>query len=114
MYESPIEIMMHDIQEQIIEQRENSIMCQIKEQMGINIDKDELMKALCYDRDQYHKGIEDAKQTLCRVCRFRRFMDISTDLHVFDIRPVCGNPDISEEATICNYQCIDLYSNKED
>lgn len=27
--------------------------------VGVDVDKEELLKAIAYDRDQYHKGFED-------------------------------------------------------
>ena len=62
MYESPIEVMFRDIENRIREQEENAITAEVSRQMGVNVDKDELMKALAYDRDQYNRGYEDAKR----------------------------------------------------
>lgn len=63
-YESPIEMFYNDtmqnIAEQIREETDNKIVCEVKMQCGVNIDKDELIKALKYDRDQYNKGYQDA------------------------------------------------------
>lgn len=56
MYESPIEI----IQKDIVMKQENDIYQAILEQ-GIVVDKEELIKALKYDRDQYEKGFADGK-----------------------------------------------------
>ena len=61
-YESPIEVMFRDIENRIREQEENAITAEVSRQMGVNVDKDELMKALTYDRDQYNKGYADAKR----------------------------------------------------
>lgn len=58
-YESPITVQMKMIAQQIEEQRENNLTLKISEQMGVNIDKDELKRALAYDRDQYRRGYED-------------------------------------------------------
>ena len=58
-YESPVTFQIRKIAEQIEEQRENEITATISEQMAVNIDKDELKRALAYDRDQYRKGYED-------------------------------------------------------
>lgn len=58
-YESPVTLQIRKIAEQIEEQRENQITATISEQMGVNIDKDELKRALAYDRDQYRRGYED-------------------------------------------------------
>lgn len=61
MYESPIiQTMMSDISEQIVKEQENQFMYQIQQTIGYDIDKDELIKALQYDRDQYQKGYADA------------------------------------------------------
>jgi len=57
MYISPIEIIMKDIQQSI-----DTNVLKILQGYNINIDKDELIKALAYDRDQYNKGYEDAKK----------------------------------------------------
>lgn len=58
-YESPITLQIRKIAEQIEEQREDQITATIAEQMGVNIDKNELKRALAYDRDQYRRGYED-------------------------------------------------------
>ncbi len=58
-YESPVTVQIRKIAEQIEEQRENELILKISEQMGVNIDKDELTRALAYDRDQYRRGYED-------------------------------------------------------
>ena len=64
MYESPIN-MIYDAADKIIKQRqdevENKIVCEITERYAIDVDKDELIKALNYDRNQYHKGYFDGK-----------------------------------------------------
>ena len=54
MYKSPIEI----ITEQIRINNEDAIFRAIQN-VGINIDKKELLKALEYDRGQYDKGWEE-------------------------------------------------------
>ena len=61
MYESPIEAMQKH-SEEITRQEENEIIMQIQETIGVVVDKDELIKALNYDRNQYQKGYEDAKK----------------------------------------------------
>ena len=50
-YESPIEVVMG----QIRTEQENNIYKAIQD-YGVSVDKDELIKALQYDRDQYEKG----------------------------------------------------------
>ena len=61
MYECPITKYISDIQEQIDEQIEEQLMIGIKRSIGFDINKDELIKALKYDREQYSKGYKDGK-----------------------------------------------------
>lgn len=54
-YESPIQLIIREIEER----RENEMLAQtykILESYDIMVDKDELIKALSYDRNQYEKG----------------------------------------------------------
>ena len=63
MYESPltkITMMCDDIANQIIKQEEDKIVYEVRQAIGYNIDKQELVKALQYDRGQYQKGYADA------------------------------------------------------
>lgn len=68
-YESPITIMMKQIQNQIINQAENGIFKAVQD-VGIFVDKDELVRALKYDRHQYEKGYHDrdAEIVRCKDC----------------------------------------------
>lgn len=56
MWESPIEIIKTDIQTHHEEMVMEAVLS-----CGINVNKEELIKALQYDRQQYEKGYEDAK-----------------------------------------------------
>lgn len=62
-YKSPIEIwcddFVHNIAMQIRENNEMQITAQINQH--VSVDKEELIKALNYDRQQYEKGYADAK-----------------------------------------------------
>ena len=49
MYESPIDVLMSNIQTQIIEQQEETIYNAVFD-IGVNVKKDELIRALAYDR----------------------------------------------------------------
>lgn len=67
MYQSPIEKFYGDIQSQIeqkIEQDENQLMMQLRQEIGYAVDKEELIKALQYDRQQYEKGYQDGLKHL--------------------------------------------------
>ena len=59
MYECPVKFNFGDIQMQIVKQQENEVYMAIQK-CGVDVDKEELMRALKYDREQYEKGYEDA------------------------------------------------------
>lgn len=54
MYKSPIEVLTKQMQFKI----ENDVFKAVQ-QYGITVDKNELIKALQYDRGQYEKGVAD-------------------------------------------------------
>ena len=58
MYESPIMAMVSDITTEMRHEQDREIMNAILS-VGINVDKDELVKALRYDRQQYDKGYSE-------------------------------------------------------
>jgi len=60
MYASPIEKIYGELQTQMVQEDENMVMKAVRE-VGINVDKEELINALRYDRKQYTKGYEDGK-----------------------------------------------------
>lgn len=66
MYESPISIT--EITDNIIkeqnEQFENDLMYQIRINYHIDVDKEQLIRALQYDREQYEKGYQDCKAVM--------------------------------------------------
>lgn len=68
-YESPIKINYQEgipefrtFYKEINEKLECRIMASVQEKMAIEIDKNELTRALDYDRDQYKKGYQDGYQ----------------------------------------------------
>lgn len=60
-YESPIIRIQSKLLEETIKKEEDQLMCKVRQTIGYNIDKSELIKALNYDRDQYDKGYQDGK-----------------------------------------------------
>ena len=58
-WESPITKIYGDIQNDIVRQEEENYMCAIKQAIGYEVDKEELIRALQYDREQYDKGYND-------------------------------------------------------
>ena len=57
MYKSPIEIIYGQMQTQI-----DGDIYRAVQSYDINVDKDELLRALMYDRNQYEKGFFDGKE----------------------------------------------------
>lgn len=72
MYESPITIVYGDIQTEFKRETE-SLIVRCVQNVGVDVNKDELVKALSYDRDQYDKGYADAKADIvhCGDCIHR-------------------------------------------
>lgn len=59
MYKSPVSIIQDDYMKKYVEQLDNSIFMAIEKKFRAKIDRDELIKALNYDRGQYEKGFAD-------------------------------------------------------
>lgn len=60
MYENPIAGIIGEIQTKIMEAQDDYVM-QVVHDFGVEVNKEELIKALNYDRNQYEKGYADAK-----------------------------------------------------
>lgn len=64
-YESPIKLIQSQMRNQIDEYILKTVM-----NVGVDVDKEELIKALAYDRGQYQKGYDDrdAEIIRCKDC----------------------------------------------
>ena len=62
-YISPIELTLKRISEELIEKQEGQVMQAIYQQ-GITVNKEELIKALAYDRHQYEQGFRDGQKSM--------------------------------------------------
>lgn len=60
-YTSPISQITGEITSKIIRDKEDHLITVVSQQVGYRVDKDELVKALNYDRDQYTKGYKEAQ-----------------------------------------------------
>ena len=69
-YKSPIEVIQTEM-----ESRFEENIFQAVQRFGINVNKEELIKALDYDRHQYERGLEDGK----RLGRSRGHWNIEHD-----------------------------------
>ena len=68
MYESPIKVVQGELETQL----EGEILKAVH-RVGVTVDRDELIRALRYDREQYQKGFDDAREdavvvTRCKDC----------------------------------------------
>lgn len=90
-YEAPIKIIMQEMQAQ----RENQVY-QAIQNIGVDVDKEELLKALSYDRNQYEKGYRAAKSEIvcCKDCKYAKKSEA-----------VLGIPDY--ECSKMNTTCLD-------
>lgn len=73
-YQSPISQIYKDVEYKFKEDMENKTMEAIHH-FGISVDKEELIKALQYDRNQYDKGYSDGRASM-----IEEFEDIKADL----------------------------------
>lgn len=73
---SPIEFVYQNAQKTYLEQIEGHIMARCEEVLGVKVDRDELIKAMNYDREQYKKGFEngykqrDKEIVRCKDCKY--------------------------------------------
>ena len=58
MYKAPIEIITTQLRTKIKHQAER-LVCEAVQNVGVDVDKEELIKALKHDRGQYKKGYDD-------------------------------------------------------
>ena len=77
MYESPVKISYDDINAKMVQAADGQILATI--QQLVSVDKDELIRALQYDRGQYEKGYEDGKRDSVRHGEWKT--TVSTVLH---------------------------------
>ncbi len=64
MYESPIKVFQGELETQL----EGEILKAVH-RVGVTVDRDELIRALRYDREQYQKGFDDAREDAVVVTR---------------------------------------------
>lgn len=71
-YKSPISIWLTESQKAFEEQTEKQVYKEIIN-VGVEVDKEELLKALKYDREQYEKGFKEGANSV--IEEFRRIID---------------------------------------
>ena len=61
MYESPIWIAVRDLHRSIMKEQDDYIFETVEKTLECKVDREELLKALAYDRNQYDKGFRDGR-----------------------------------------------------
>ena len=85
MYESPIKLILNETTKQLGIECENAVV-KASLEMGVDVNKDELIKALAYDRDQYRKGYNDAiADALTEIGRWFGSSEWGGELPPFDL-----------------------------
>ena len=86
MFESPINLIMDDMKTELVKKQEEQVLRAVQ-RFGIVIDKEELIRALKYDRDQYDKGYRDAMSEIirCKDCIHRGEKPIADGRYWCDI-----------------------------
>lgn len=79
MYQSPIELIL----KHIVEEHEDGLYHSLVYHYGVDVDKEELVKALQYDRDQYDKGYQDGVKNFAQYLKTQSFLCDSNDWHSF-------------------------------
>lgn len=92
MYESPIRLLVQQLETSIREQQEKQIF-EAVQKCGVNVDREELIKALAYDRAQYAQGYSDGRAD---AQRWISVEDEQKPMHGHDYLCVCTLPDDPE------------------
>ncbi len=116
MYNPPITLIIDQIHHKLMADMDNRIV-QAVGKIGISIDKDELIKALAYDRNQYEQGYADAELAAlnrivrCKDCKHRPLRGENKWANVFG--PEVPASDYAQHATVedetCPWLCDDEF-----
>lgn len=111
MYNSPLKLFTDEITRDIAKKQDTLVFNAVA-RLGVTVDRDELLRALRYDREQYDKGYADGKAdgraaamaeiVRCKECIFRP--TTKGDMYGTDVRfPYEG---------MCPLECEDPYYNQ--
>lgn len=103
-YDCPIDKIVKQVHDDIIKQEEDLLMYEVKHSVGFVVDKNELIKALNYDREQYDKGYRDGVKETFKA----ELEEIKTEI----INKKCKYCDIDSNIQKChedNFTICDVY-----
>ena len=83
-WESPLTKIYGDMHNKIIRQDEENCTFVIEQAFGYKVDKDELLKALQYDRNQYDKGYNDGRKEIFVTALEKIKEEIKEFAYLFD------------------------------
>lgn len=91
MYDSPINVIYGKLQTKVQEDMENHIFESVQS-VGVMVDKDELIKALEYDRQQYEKGYQDGKREFAVYILGRiAAIEMMSGIDLVSLKDACNN-----------------------
>lgn len=71
-YESPIQATLSEIATDFSNKQDEYITARVSQTLAVDVDKEELLRALKYDREQYKKGYADRDKEIvhCEGCKY--------------------------------------------
>lgn len=84
-YEPPVQIECGDIVMGMHQQRDNEVIAVLEQAVGVRIDKNELIRAIKHERDQYRVGYNDGRLDLSDSILHK------LETVIADTQRVCGN-----------------------
>ena len=83
MYESPIELIISDMQHKVRQEQDKQIY-EAVQRVDVNVNKEELIKALNYDRQQYEKGYADGIKEFAERLKLKVDIDLCEAIECSD------------------------------
>lgn len=84
MYESPINVICGEMQMRLEDETLEAV-----KNIGVYVDKDELVKALSYDRNQYSKGYNDAVEEFREYLKTVIPYEMPQDIWIMGVNNTC-------------------------
>ena len=98
-YKSPVELMVDQVMDRLDQEIENAVNLSINYEIKVN--KEEMIKALQYDRDQYRIGYEQGKKDAIRHGHWRK----SGNIYICDGETGCGFAMSEEQWYQAHFAC---------